>query len=572
MYCRVIACDFDGTGATNGHPAPEFYAALAAARAQGIVTLLVTGRVLEDVQRAYEEASPFDAVVAENGAVVQLCALGRTIQIGRPPSEHFLGELRAQGVPFHTGAVIIGTWEQHAHQLLELIRRFGIDGQLVFNRAALMMLPSGINKAVGVQRALDELGRSRRNMIAFGDAENDIPLLLEAEVGVAARGAVPAVLSLADDCISQPGGAGVALYILKIIERDGIIPSPQRRAVTLGKTTEGAEALLPNSGTNVVISGDPRSGKSWIAGLLAEQLIAEGYQICIIDPEGDYAQLGERSKVVAFGHDLALPSPQATTRLLSTASLILTLSSLAPSEQLNYVSQLLRSLQERRAVTGIPHWIVVDEANYFFQAGSPCLKYLNSPTGSYCLVTYRPSLLAGEVYNTVRAHIFTSTKVEEERYFVTKILQAHGGRDLAAHTALDSLEPPRAGLLLTDSSATPWRVFIPAERITRHAHHARKYADTRLPDDKAFRFLDAGSPIAVHNMIEFHQAIQSVPLGSLRHHLNAGDFSRWVGEVLGDQQLAQGLRKLERTTPAGAAPDRAEILAHIEDQYLIQEE
>jgi hypothetical protein len=23
MYCRVIACDFDGTGATNGHPAPE---------------------------------------------------------------------------------------------------------------------------------------------------------------------------------------------------------------------------------------------------------------------------------------------------------------------------------------------------------------------------------------------------------------------------------------------------------------------------------------------------------------------------------------------------------------------
>jgi hydroxymethylpyrimidine pyrophosphatase-like HAD family hydrolase len=44
MYCRVIACDFDGTGATDGHPAPELYAALAAARAQGIVTLLVTGR------------------------------------------------------------------------------------------------------------------------------------------------------------------------------------------------------------------------------------------------------------------------------------------------------------------------------------------------------------------------------------------------------------------------------------------------------------------------------------------------------------------------------------------------
>jgi hypothetical protein len=269
-----------------------------------------------------------------------------------------------------------------------------------------------------------------------------------------------------------------------------------------------------------------------------------------------------------------LPSPQATARLLSTEplSLILTLSSLAPAEQLGYVGQLLPSLQAGQAAEGIPHWVVIDEANYFFQAGSPCLKYLNSLTGSFCLVTYRPSLLAGEVYNTVRAHIFTSTKVEEERYFVTKILQAHGGRDLTAHAALDSLEPPRAGLLLTDSSATHWKVFIPAERITRHAHHARKYADTRLPDDKAFRFVNAGSPIAAHNMIEFHQAIQSVPLASLRHHLNAGDFSRWVAEVLGDQQLARGLRKLERTTPVGATPDRAEILAHIEDHYLIQQE
>jgi hydroxymethylpyrimidine pyrophosphatase-like HAD family hydrolase len=58
VYCRVIACDFDGTGATDGHPAPELYAALAAARGHGIVTLLVTGRVLEDVQRACEELSP----------------------------------------------------------------------------------------------------------------------------------------------------------------------------------------------------------------------------------------------------------------------------------------------------------------------------------------------------------------------------------------------------------------------------------------------------------------------------------------------------------------------------------
>ena len=43
----------------------------------------------------------------------------------------------------------------------------------------------------------------------------------------------------------------------------------------------------------------------------------------------------------------------------------------------------------------------------------------------------------------------------------------------------------------------------------------------------------------------------------------------WAAEVLGDQQLARGLRKLERAAATGATPDRTEILAHIEDQYMV---
>jgi hypothetical protein len=527
---------------------------------------------LEDVRRACEELSPFDGVVAENGALIYLCGIGRTIRIGEPPCEHFLGELRAQGVPFHTGAVIVGTWELHSHQLLELIRRFGIDAQLVYNRSAVMILPSGVNKAVGVRRALNELGRSERNLVAFGDAENDIPMLLEAEVGVAARGSVPSVLAVADDRISRPGPAGVSSYINAIMEADGVLATPGRRAMLLGKTLTGCDVTLPNSGKHTVISGDPRSGKSWIAGLLAEQLVESGYQICIVDPEGDYAQMGQRPKIVTFGHDLALPSPLGVARLIATepVSLVLMLSSLAPGEQLSYVEQLLAALQQGRSSTGVPHWVVIDEAHYFFQAHSSCLKYLSDRTGSLCLVTYRPSLLAEEVYSSSAAHILTSTKVEEERYFVTKLLQAHNQLRIAAHDALEALELPRAGLLLRNSLETPWQVFTTVERITPHAHHARKYVDTRLPEDKAFRFRGAGAEIAVHNMMEFHKAVQTVSLASLRHHLLAGDFSRWVAEVIGDEQLANGLRKLERTTPAGATLDRAEILAHIQDHYLIK--
>jgi hypothetical protein len=572
VYCRVIACDFDGTGATNDRPAPELYAALAAARSQGILTLLVTGRVLEDVQRASDEQAPFDAIVAENGAIVYLCGVGRTLQLGQPPPEQFLGELRARHIPFHTGSVVVGTWEQHATELLDLIRRFGIDAQIIFNRAAVMVLPSGINKAVGIRRALDELGRSERNLIAFGDAENDIPMLVGAEFGVAARDSVPAVLSAADDRVFQPGGAGIAIYIRKLLEQRGIVRTPERRTIPLGETADGQEVTLAASGMNVVISGDPRSGKSWIAGLAAEQLIEQGYRLCIIDPEGDYAQMGQRAKIVTFGNDLDLPSPGGAAKLVNSEalSIVLTLAGLSPSEQISYTNEFLATIHEARAISGIPHWVIIDEAHYFFGSGSPCLKHLATLSGNFCLVTYRPSLLDEQVYGNIRAHIISGTTIEDERYFVTKLLQANGDHTLIPHTALASLEWPKAGLFVVNSSNLSWKVFTPAERITRHAHHARKYADSRLPDDRAFRFVNAGTPVVAHNISEFYRAIQTVPIASVRHHLLAGDFSRWASDVLGDQQLAKGLRKLERTTPAGSTPDRAEILAHVKAQYLIE--
>src|SRR5579885_2811032 len=142
MYCRVLACDYDGTTAVNGKLVPEVAAALRAARAQGLVTLLVTGRVLPDLHAAQVDWTAFDAVVAENGAIVWLPGRDRTFHLGSPPPAHFLGELRARGVPFHAGAVVLGTADRHAGELLDVVRRLGIDGQLAFNTEALMRLPT----------------------------------------------------------------------------------------------------------------------------------------------------------------------------------------------------------------------------------------------------------------------------------------------------------------------------------------------------------------------------------------------------------------------------------------------
>jgi hydroxymethylpyrimidine pyrophosphatase-like HAD family hydrolase len=573
MYCRVIACDFDGTGAADGRMSPEVAAALGRARAKGYTTLLVTGRVLEEIQSMCEDHTLFDAIVAENGAVIWLCPSRRTICLGVPPPARFLGALRARGVPFHTGAVVVGTWERHAPEVLELIRRFGIDSQIIFNREALMLLPSGINKAVGVRRALEELGRSERNLVAFGDAENDIPLLVAAEVGVAVRGSVDGLLAQADERLSQPGGSGVAEFIHRIVEQDGILPNPLRRGLVLGRGKNGEVAMLPATGANLMVCGDPRSGKSWVAGLIAENLIENGYRLCVLDPEGDYVSLGKRSQTVLLGHDIGLPSPGALFRLFrdNPLSFVLNLSSLPLKEKITYVESALAALEAERVLTGIPHWVLIDEAHYFFSESSAPIEHLRNPSGNFILVTYRPSFITSAVYAAIDAYVMMGSRVEEERYFLTKLLQARGPRELTPHKALMEVEPPQAGLLLESPSGPRWQIFTPVDRITDHAHHARKYAETLLPEDKAFHFLDTNGsgPVLARSVVEFYQAIQVVPVTSLRHHLLAGDFSRWFASVLGDEKVAAGLRKIEQATPNGAIPRREEILAHIEDQYLI---
>jgi hydroxymethylpyrimidine pyrophosphatase-like HAD family hydrolase len=572
MYCRVLACDYDGTGAADGYLAPEVATALHAARDVGITTLLVTGRVLADLRAALVDFAVFDAVVAENGAVVWFPATGRTIVLATPPPEEFLGRLRDAGVPFHAGSVVIGTWEGDAARVLALIREMGLDLQLVFNRAAVMLLPSGVDKALGIRRALAELRRSPRNMIAFGDAENDLPMFSLAELAVAARGAVPAVAAQTDDCLSHPGPAGIAQFIARLLEHGCDAPTPTRRRVVLGHGADGP-AALPTGGTNLLVSGDPRSGKSWLAGLAAERLIEEGYRLCFLDPEGDHTGLAQRPGVLLLGGSIPLPAAEAVGKILSEtgSSVVVNLSGLSHERKCVYVCEALRQLAVERARSGLPHWTVVDEAHYFFRTDAPCCSQTAATTGNMMLVTYRPSLLAAEILPSIQAFLLTRTLVEEERYFVDGVLRSLGPRDLDIGQALRALEMPRAGLLLQTAAGPHWQTFLPDPRSSPHVHHARKYAGEDLPVDKGFHFRapNDGVRVVARNVEEFSRAVETVPLPMLRHHMLSGDFSRWARDVLGDLDLAAGLAKLEHTTAGGAPPNRAELLEHLRSRYVL---
>jgi HAD superfamily hydrolase (TIGR01484 family) len=79
----VLALDFDGTIAVNDVLDPGVRQAISELRAQGIVVLIVTGRILEDLRRVAGDLHFVDGVVAENGAVIEFPDTGYSTTLGR---------------------------------------------------------------------------------------------------------------------------------------------------------------------------------------------------------------------------------------------------------------------------------------------------------------------------------------------------------------------------------------------------------------------------------------------------------------------------------------------------------
>jgi hypothetical protein len=243
------------------------------------------------------------------------------------------------------------------------------------------------------------------------------------------------------------------------------------------------------------------------------------------------------------------------------------------AEKIAYVDVLLCGLATLRARAGIPHWTVIDEAHYFFHAESPCTRGFDPGTGGWAFVTYRPSLVARAVFDSLTDHLVTQTTIDDERYLVEALLRAHGPRGLDVAEALAGIVPPRAALFSEGPDGGRWRTFMPEARVTAHTHHARKYVESVVDAAYAFRFLQAGTPPPTARSIgEFHALVAVVPSASLAHHLAGGDFSRWAADVLGDAELAAGFAKLEQTARTlGVGPARGEILRTLESRYLLRD-
>src|SRR5437867_10709727 len=199
MRYFALATDYDGTLAHDGVVGPETLEALQRLRATGRMLLLVTGRELPDLLRAFPQVDLFDRVIAENGALIYSPATREEQLLGEAPPAAFVEALRAQAIrPLSVGRVIVATWHPNETIVLKTIRDLGLELQVIFNKGAVMVLPPGINKAAGLSAALAQLGLSPHNVVGIGDAENDHAFMRLCECSVAVSNALPMVQERAD--------------------------------------------------------------------------------------------------------------------------------------------------------------------------------------------------------------------------------------------------------------------------------------------------------------------------------------------------------------------------------------
>lgn len=570
MKFHVAALDYDGTIATHDVLNRTVRQVIGELRQSGRYVVIATGRILSDLERIAGDLRFVDAVVAENGAVIAFPSEGHVIALGNRPPEPLLQALDRRRIRFAVGQCVVDAAAADAPAILEEIQALELPLALVFNRSRVMVLPHGITKATGLDQALRLLQRSVHNAVGIGDAENDSDLLRTCEFGVAAGWGSPTLIAGADAVIDGTGPEAVGHYLRKLAQLPELPGQPvARRRLTLGQTSHGTPVQIAVRGRNVLITGDARSGKSYVAGLLAEQLIMQRYAVVVIDPEGDYRVLESLPGVVMINSEHACMRDNALEQFLRhpELSVIIDLSGMAMDQKQSYVADLLARLLALRKQRGTPHRIVVDEAHYFLQ--DEALRRLILPElSSVTMVSYRASLLHADIWGA--SPVVISTRLSEPRELarLESLLpeQSLGdGRDADMWVDLvRNLDVGEAVVVRGAEGSMHWPVHCRlAPRFTRHVRHQQKYVDIPVMEAHAFLVTRNGVPTGerARTVAELVEIVRVMPEDILYGHLQRRDFSRWIGDVFGDMTLADQVARVEAHDPIHAGSEIGALLS-----------
>lgn len=569
MRYLALVADYDGTLARDDRVSPEAMQALQRVRASGRRVILITGRRLEDLFSVCDCAPMFDLIVAENGGIIHEPATREEIRLANPPPKLLVQGLRARGIePLEVGQVIVAMHAPHRRTAQDLVWELGLEVQVIGNRGMVMLLPAGVNKATGLEHALRRLGLSRHEVVGVGDAENDHSFLARCEAPVAVANALPSVKEDAVWVTSGENGQGVIELIDELIATDlkRLRGAAERHMIPIGTRADGSPVRLPPHGHNVLVAGPSGCGKSTLTAGILERLIEKDYQICIVDPEGDYGTLRD---VVTLGNQWRAPSVDEVLSLLEDPKVNISINLLGVplEDRPGFFSQLIPSLQAMRARTGRPHWIVLDEAHHMLpETWGHAASTVPRKLGETLLVTVHPDHVAPAVLASIDIVVAMGRSPQETLGKFARVT----GRSLIWP------ENPDHGSGMTmmwfaDGAEPPFAVHpVPgrAERI----RHKRKYAEGDLRwFSFYFRGHDCRHNLKAQNLAMFCQIAEGIDEETWMYHLRRGDYSRWLRHSVRDDFLAGEAERIEQETDIDPPRTRRMIIDLIRSRYTLPE-
>jgi hypothetical protein len=569
MRYLVLATDYDGTVATNGRADDATLSAIRRLRMSGRRSILLTGRRVDDLLEVCPRLHYFDYVVAENGAVLYEPRTREQTLLGRPPRLEFVARLRElTRNSVDVGKVIVATSVPHQTAVLQAIQEMGLELQIVFNKDAVMVLPAGVNKATGMDHALQKLGLSPHEAIGIGDAENDHSFLERCECAVAVANAVPAIRALAAFTTNGAAGQGLAELIDELIANDlaRMHGKLGKNLVTVGLNSAEAPVTVSPYGINILIAGPSGSGKSTVTAGMVEQLIEQAYQVCIVDPEGGYGTLPQ---VLTLGTPRRAVGVNEALAILENPKMNLNINLLGISlaDRAEYLGHLFPSLQAMRTRTGRPHWIVLDEAHHMLPPDWGHIgKALPHKLGETIFITVHPEHVAPLILSLIDLIIVVGSSPK-------KTMKAFAD---AAGSKLDwpqglSLQRGHSVAWFPRRAEPPFCIRIISGRIER-IRHLRKYAEGDMRD-RSFYFKgpDSRHNLKAQNLVIFSQIAEGIDEETWLFHLRRRDYSKWFREAVKDAYLADHAERIEQRTDLRPPETRELILSFIEARYTLPE-
>ena len=265
---RLIATDLDGTLLDpSGHVSARTRAALDAARAAGIVVVPVTARQPIGLRAIAAEAGFDGWALCGNGAYgvhltthEQLFASEIAVpvqqriarELGAKVPDLLFASVREAGEVFvaQAGYAAVAALGDHkrdpatmgavpiaevlAAPSLKLVIRhpviaqadlFAVLGALdqtgfaatLSGAPFVEVMAEGVNKATGLAQLCAELGIHRSEVLAFGDALNDVEMLRWAGWGIAVANAEPEALAAADEVTASNAEDGVSIVLERVL-------------------------------------------------------------------------------------------------------------------------------------------------------------------------------------------------------------------------------------------------------------------------------------------------------------------------------------------------------------------